>query len=112
MALVLKTLQHSSVIDKLFEQTEILTKEQNINPDLASVLATELIWGKRCLEGESKPVLTVLKYQEKFLQTLSADGLDVEDPNESSSYFALSIYLFSKFALGESVFELVVPSNI
>lgn len=92
MALVLKSLQHSSTIDKLFERTEMLTKEQNINPDLASVLATELIWGKRCLEGESKPVQTVLKYQESFLQMLSADGLDVEDHNESSMCLIFSYY--------------------
>jgi len=38
---------------------------------LAKILITELIWGKKRLGGDAKPVQTIMKYQEKFNSILS-----------------------------------------
>lgn len=79
MGLVTKTLQHNRVLNKLFENTDLLKKEDRIDADLASVLVTELIWGKKVLQGDSKPVQTILKYQERLLASVPVDDLTLTD---------------------------------
>lgn len=37
------------------------------------MLITELLWGKKKLPGESKPVKTVLSYHDEFLKENSSD---------------------------------------
>ena len=49
MSLVIKTLQHSHTIEKLFDSTGILQKECKMDESLAAVMITELVWGKKVL---------------------------------------------------------------
>ncbi|XP_045515459.1 28S rRNA (cytosine-C(5))-methyltransferase [Pieris brassicae] len=65
-ALITETIKHSADVDKLFEATGILTKEPRLDPWLAKVIATELIFGKKELPGRSKPEETILNYKELF----------------------------------------------
>ncbi|XP_047504822.1 28S rRNA (cytosine-C(5))-methyltransferase [Pieris napi] len=65
-ALITETIKHSGDVDKLFEATGILTKEPRLDPWLAKVIATELIFGKKELPGRSKPEETILSYKELF----------------------------------------------
>ncbi|CAH3890906.1 unnamed protein product [Pieris brassicae] len=65
-ALITETIKHSADVDKLFEATGILTKEPRLDPWLAKVIATELIFGKKELPGRSKPEETILSYKELF----------------------------------------------
>lgn len=96
MALVLKTLQYSEAVDKLFTRSELLKKEPNMNENLASVLVTELLWGKRNLEGDSKPVQTILKYQEELFAHLNSGGIeDTENIAEASPLFHNVRYYYS-----------------
>ncbi|XP_046391092.1 28S rRNA (cytosine-C(5))-methyltransferase isoform X2 [Ischnura elegans] len=65
-ALVVQTLQHEKELNSIIENSKILEKEKRLDPWLARVLITELIWGKKRLSGESKPVKTVISYQSSF----------------------------------------------
>lgn len=76
MALVIKTLQHKNLINKIFDRTEVLQRENNLNSDLAAILVTELLWGKKGLQGDSKPVQTILKYQEVLVESLNSEGFE------------------------------------
>ncbi|XP_018406874.1 PREDICTED: probable 28S rRNA (cytosine-C(5))-methyltransferase [Cyphomyrmex costatus] len=64
--LAVSTLQALPQLDQLFDKTQILTEQPRLNPWLARVLITELLWRKRCLKSCSKPVLTVLTYENKL----------------------------------------------
>ncbi|EGI62648.1 PREDICTED: probable 28S rRNA (cytosine-C(5))-methyltransferase [Acromyrmex echinatior] len=64
--LAVNTLQALPQLDQLFDKTQILTEQPRLNPWLARVLITELLWRKRCLKNRSKPVLTVLAYENKL----------------------------------------------
>lgn len=79
-ALVAETLQKSSEIDNLLKRSQILEKEKGLNPWLARILITELLWGKKHLAGESKPVKTVLAYK----QVLNAHVSDVASKSDES----------------------------
>ncbi|XP_045491567.1 28S rRNA (cytosine-C(5))-methyltransferase [Colias croceus] len=65
-ALITETIKHAAHINKLFEATGILEKEQRLDPWLARVLTTELLFGKKELPGLSKPEQTILSYKEQF----------------------------------------------
>ncbi|KAG8229319.1 hypothetical protein J437_LFUL007127 [Ladona fulva] len=58
---------------KLFEFTKLLQKESKLDPWLARVLITELLWGKKRLSGESKPVKTILSYHTTFINNTEDD---------------------------------------
>ncbi|XP_018307774.1 probable 28S rRNA (cytosine-C(5))-methyltransferase [Mycetomoellerius zeteki] len=64
--LAVNTLHALPHLDQLFDKTQILTEQPRLNPWLARVLITELLWRKRCLKNRSKPVLTVLAYENKL----------------------------------------------
>ncbi|XP_018365523.1 PREDICTED: probable 28S rRNA (cytosine-C(5))-methyltransferase [Trachymyrmex cornetzi] len=64
--LAVNVLQALPQLDQLFDKTQILTEQPRLNPWLARVLITELLWRKRCLKNRSKPVLTVLAYENKL----------------------------------------------
>lgn len=65
-ALVLEALQHETQIDFLFRKSQILVKEDRLDIWLARILVTELLWGKKKLPGDSKPIKTILGYQQIF----------------------------------------------
>lgn len=66
----MNTLRMLPYLDQLFHNTNILIEQPRLDPWLARVLITELLWGKKCLKGHSKPVLTVLAYEKKLQQEL------------------------------------------
>ncbi|XP_029667829.1 probable 28S rRNA (cytosine-C(5))-methyltransferase isoform X1 [Formica exsecta] len=68
--LSMNTLRMLPHLDQLFHKTHILTEQPRLDPWLASVLITELLWGKKCLKSHSKPVLTVLAYEKKLQEEL------------------------------------------
>lgn len=68
--LSMNTLRMLPYLDQLFHNTNILIEQPRLDPWLARVLITELLWGKKCLKGHSKPVLTVLAYEKKLQQEL------------------------------------------
>lgn len=65
-SLAIEVLKRSDALDYLIRSTQILIKEPRLNPWLARVLITELLWGKERLPGESKPIKTILSYQTAF----------------------------------------------
>lgn len=83
--MVAEATKHKDDLDYLIRKSKILEKESRLDPWLCRVLITELLWGKRRLLGESKPLKTVLAYK----QILSAHAPEVSntssDKNESSA---------------------------
>ncbi|XP_012251799.2 28S rRNA (cytosine-C(5))-methyltransferase [Athalia rosae] len=69
-ALALTSLQHGSQLDQLIRRTKILTNEPRLDPWLARVLITELLWGKKHLNNDSKPVQTILSYEKQLKEEL------------------------------------------
>ncbi|XP_063359881.1 28S rRNA (cytosine-C(5))-methyltransferase [Cydia amplana] len=65
-ALITETIKHAADIDKMFESSGLITNEPRLDPWLAKVLTTELLFGKKALPGKSKPEQTIRSYKEKF----------------------------------------------
>ncbi|GBP26151.1 hypothetical protein EVAR_74913_1 [Eumeta japonica] len=65
-ALITETIKHAVDIEKIFDSTGILKSEPRLDPWIAKVLTTELLFGKKYLPGKSKPEQTILLYKEKF----------------------------------------------
>ncbi|XP_069683821.1 28S rRNA (cytosine-C(5))-methyltransferase [Periplaneta americana] len=68
-ALIIKTFQYEDILDSLIRKSKIMIKEERADPWLIRILITELLFGRKCLTGESKPIKTVLSYRE----TLTAE---------------------------------------
>lgn len=66
----MNTLRMLPHLDQLFHKTHILKEQPRLDPWLARVLVTELLWGKKCLKSHSKPVLAVLAYEKKLQEEL------------------------------------------
>lgn len=81
-ALVVETLQRSDEIDNLLKRSQILEKEQGLNPWLARILITELLWRKKHLAGESKPVKTLLAYKQILSAHLAEITKKSNEPDE------------------------------
>ncbi|XP_011173330.1 28S rRNA (cytosine-C(5))-methyltransferase [Solenopsis invicta] len=64
--LSVNTLRALPQLDQLLDKTQILREQPRLDPWLARVLITELLWRKGCLKSGSKPVLTVLAYENKL----------------------------------------------
>ena len=74
-ALVSECLKYERVIEEAFVTLDILTLENPLEKNLAFILATELLYGKKTLPGDSKPVQAILKYQEKLKKTIDSKNL-------------------------------------
>ena len=57
-ALVSECLKYEQSLTDAFNQVELLEKEKPLDVNLAMILVTELLFGKKTLPGESKPVKT------------------------------------------------------
>lgn len=88
-ALITETIKHAADIDKVFEHCNIFNTETRLDPWLAKVLTTELLFGKKTLPGKSKPEQTILSYRESFEKYISEHQDDLK--NEGNYYF----YIFS-----------------
>lgn len=69
--MITKISKNKDTIDKLLERSQILEKENRLDKYLCYVLVTELIFGAKKLNGESKPVLCVSGYEERFKEILA-----------------------------------------
>lgn len=79
-ALINETIKHAAEIDKMFENCALLTNEPRLDPWLAKVLTAELLFGKKELPGNSKPVQTILLYKDQLEKhvTIGADSSKTE----------------------------------
>ncbi|XP_044744520.1 putative methyltransferase NSUN7 [Coccinella septempunctata] len=78
-ALVVETFKRNEIIDDLIEKSELLVKEPRFNVWLAKILISELLWGKNKMTRGSKPIETILSYEE-ILKTLLKDCVSLEQP--------------------------------
>lgn len=69
-AILKQYVDNRGVIDKAITQTKILEENPRLSSALCKILVTELIFGRKKLTGESKPVLTVSKYRERLEASL------------------------------------------
>lgn len=70
-ALILKFVDNKTIIDEIIERSEILKTETRLSKYMCYVLMTELLFGVKQLNGESKPVQCVRSYHDKFLEILA-----------------------------------------
>ncbi|KOX74881.1 hypothetical protein WN51_13442 [Melipona quadrifasciata] len=66
-----KTLAKERQLNYLLKKTNILINEPRLDPWLAKILVTELLWGKKTLKAECKPIQTVLAYEQKLREELN-----------------------------------------
>lgn len=67
-------------IDAAIETTKILEDNPRLRPALCKILIAELIYGRKKLNGESKPVQTVREYRERLIEALcGGDTLNTTD---------------------------------
>lgn len=62
-------------VDNAIEETGLLKDNPNLEACLAKVLVTELILGRKQLNGDSRPVQTVRSYQQKLQQAITGSGI-------------------------------------
>lgn len=74
-ALAIETTKHKDELDYLIRKSKLLKKEPRLDPWLCRILMTELLWRKKKLSGESKPVKTVLAYK----QILNAHASEISN---------------------------------
>jgi putative methyltransferase len=67
---VSNTLRYSKELDYLIDQNQILIDNPRLDCWLAKVLITELLWGKKELKSNAKPVETILNYKTKLQESL------------------------------------------
>lgn len=93
-----ETLQHCKELQSLIDETKILIENPQFNPYLARVLITELLWGKKVISSQAKPILTVLKYETKLQQALMQNSDAAVDPYDkkkgNSKYFLIIFFLY------------------
>ncbi|XP_017760729.1 PREDICTED: probable 28S rRNA (cytosine-C(5))-methyltransferase isoform X2 [Eufriesea mexicana] len=70
-SLCLNTLRKEEHLNHLIKKTNILVTEPRLDVWLAKILITELLWGKKTLKTECKPVLTILNYEQKLRKELN-----------------------------------------
>lgn len=71
------------VLNEILEKTKLLEENPQLNIWLAKTLIAELLLGKGVLQGESKPIQTVLSYSEKLKKEFEKRKVDepLEDTN-------------------------------
>lgn len=89
-ALINETVKHAAEIDKIFENCGLLANEPRLDPWLAKVLTAELLFGKKELPGNSKPVQTILSYKDQLDKhnTVGQDSSMAE-----GNYFFISLQI-------------------
>lgn len=74
-------MQRKDELEYILRKSKILKKESKLDPWLCRILITELLFGKKRLSGEAKPIKTVLAYK----QILSAHCADTANENDVGS---------------------------
>lgn len=92
-ALITKISDNKKTIDALLQKSQILERENRLDKYLCYVLVTELMFGAKHLNGESKPVLCVAGYEDKFKEILAEmqsgekTGTSTESSKQKSGKF-------------------------
>lgn len=89
-ALINETIKHAAEIDKIFEICGLLTNESRLDPWLAKVLTAELLFGKKELPGNSKPVQTILSYKDQLEKHIT---IDEDSSKREGNYFFISLQI-------------------
>lgn len=85
-----ESIHNIHVLNLLIEKSGILAKEERLDPWLAKILITELLWGKKHLGGDSKPVKTVLSYKQKLLNVLnSSDVCGIKNEKKNTGNYCI-----------------------
>lgn len=84
--------ENRGAIDAAIEQTKILEDNPRLNPVLCKVLVTELIFGRKSLNGESKPVQTVREYRERLIEALGGDTQSINTNKKKKGKIFLYTY--------------------
>lgn len=63
---------HEQQLEEVIKKTDIFEKEKFLNPWLGRILISELLFGRKQLIGQSKPVQCVLSYQEALEKALES----------------------------------------
>ncbi|XP_033334799.2 nop2/Sun-like domain containing protein 5 [Megalopta genalis] len=74
-SLCLNTLQKEAQIEQLLKETRMLTKESRLDPWLAKIFITELLWGKKAINTDCKPAQSVLKYEKQLREKLTSSAV-------------------------------------
>lgn len=87
---------HEKQIDAVIEKSGILEKETRLDKYCCRLLVTELLFGQQLLPGESKPVTTVLSYEDEFRRILRELGSDyyVEEVKPGMLIFFFFFHFF------------------
>lgn len=75
-ALVVETIKHSQPLDKLLKKSKLLEKESRLEPWLARILITEMLYRNKELKGKSKPVQTIISNREKLMKFMDKNKKD------------------------------------
>lgn len=100
---MLTSLRQGSQLDQLIRRTKILVNEPRLDAWLTRVLITELLWGKKRLSSECKPVKTVLNYENILREELNSIK-EFESPGNElkrgiKQFYHFKIILISFFFL-------------
>lgn len=95
-ALVVKAIKNGDLLNCIIRCSGFLVKEKRIDPWLARVLITELIWGSKRLPSGSKPCDTVMNYSEEFSKQLE-NAKKIHNLKESNTPSGKYIIFFHSF---------------
>ena len=78
-SLVFETVKRNKAINDICKAVQLFENEPRFDVNLAKILITELLWGKKGLAGASTPITTILKYEKSLRNAAessdeSADG--------------------------------------
>ena len=79
LALVSECVKHEDTLEKTFKNVDLLKNEPKFDKSLALILATELLYGKKTLPGESKPIKTLLCYHSKMTKYIHQNDLQTTE---------------------------------
>ncbi|XP_017112147.1 28S rRNA (cytosine-C(5))-methyltransferase [Drosophila elegans] len=85
--------ENRGAVDNAIAETGLLKDNPNLDICLAKVLVTELIFGRKSLNGDSKPVQTVRSYEEKLHQVIGESGYKKKELNPR--YVRINTNIFS-----------------
>ena len=95
LALVNECVRYENRLLNAFNDVDLLKNEKPLDQSLALILATELLIGKKTLPGESKPILTLLRYQstleKSFHSEKNVNGKDEIEHTKFARYVRVNL---------------------
>lgn len=90
--MVAETIKHFTSIDTIIEQSQLLEKENRLDPWLARILITEMLWRGKQLPLQAKPLQTVNSYYDILKQHKEAieSSTQATDVMKKGNAFILS----------------------